>query len=87
MVGLIWKNTKSILLDLLKFPNIEDNFKRNNFPFGKEFKFQMDFEIRIHEKIKFQTFLHIKGFEPLRRTSINSPKIFLDMIFKTVILD
>jgi hypothetical protein len=57
MVGLIWKNTKSILLDLLKFPNIEDNFKRNNFPFGKEFKFQMDFEIRIHEKNQISNIL------------------------------
>jgi hypothetical protein len=29
----------------------------------------------------------LKGFKPLRKNSINSPKIFLDMIFKLVNLD
>jgi hypothetical protein len=28
---------------------LEDNFKRYNFPFGKEFKFQKYFEIKIQE--------------------------------------
>jgi hypothetical protein len=26
-----------------------DKFKRNNFPFGKNFKFQMDFGLKIQE--------------------------------------
>jgi hypothetical protein len=28
---------------------LNDNFKRNNFPFGKELKFKMDVEIKIQE--------------------------------------
>jgi hypothetical protein len=32
-----------------KLRRLDDNFKSNNFPFGKEFKFQMDFEIKIQE--------------------------------------
>jgi hypothetical protein len=28
---------------------VEDKFKRSNFPFGKEFEFQMDFELKIQE--------------------------------------
>jgi hypothetical protein len=36
------ENTKSILLELQKFPNFarwKNKFKRNNFSFGKKFKF------------------------------------------------
>jgi hypothetical protein len=28
---------------------VVDKLKRNNFPFGEEFKFQMDFETKIQE--------------------------------------
>jgi hypothetical protein len=31
--------------------------------------------------------LNLKGFKPLRKNSINSPKFFLDMVFNTVNLD
>jgi hypothetical protein len=39
----------SIAPKMSKFDMMEAKIKRNNFPFGEKFKFQMDFEIKIHE--------------------------------------
>jgi hypothetical protein len=39
----------SIAPKMSKFDMVEAKIKRNNFPFGEKFKFQMDFEIKIHE--------------------------------------
>jgi hypothetical protein len=64
---------------------LEDKFKRYKFPFGKKFKFQMDFELYIPGKIPNWRLVSIlKGFKRFGKNPINSPKIFLGLIFNNV---
>jgi hypothetical protein len=38
-----------LMLNFSKPGMVVDQFKWDNFPFGKEIKFQMDFELKIQE--------------------------------------
>jgi hypothetical protein len=66
---------------------VVDYIKMNNFPFGKLFKFQMDFELKIQEQNKFEFSLNFKRVQTFWENSINLPKIFLYLIFKNMNLD
>jgi hypothetical protein len=64
-----------------------ETFNRNNFPFQQKFKFPTNFELKIHEQIYFDIGLNFeRGYNPLRKNSITSPKIFLGIIIDTATL-
>jgi hypothetical protein len=67
---------------------MEDKFKRNNFPFGKKFKFQMYvLNQKSRKQNQFEFSLNFKEIQTFKENPINSPKFSLHMIFMNMNLD
>jgi hypothetical protein len=66
---------------------IQYEIERNKLPFWEKSKFPIEFELKIQEMNQFAIGLQFKGFNPLDKISIDSPKSFLGMIFNIVNLD
>jgi hypothetical protein len=67
---------------------VVDNFNKDNFPFGKKFRFPIASELKnAGKKTNLNSVWILKGFKPFGKNLINSPKFFLGMIFNTMNLD
>jgi hypothetical protein len=82
-----YKSCTSCSPNFSKLYQVVYNFKRDNSTFGKKFRLQTEFELKIWEvNCKYSVWI-FKGVQTFEKHFLNSPKFFLNMIFNTVNLD
>jgi hypothetical protein len=80
-----YKSCTSYSPNFSRLYQVVDNFKRDNFTFGKMFKFPTEFELKIWElNCIWIWFKFLKEFKPFGKHFLSSPNFFLNMIFNTV---